>query len=411
MSIDTLHVCMYTPSAAGGHALYTQELLTALAEVGPGRGIAPELVTSEDLAAAHWTSAYPIHPIFPRLTHRSEYRTALVWAWSRMIHYTRLEQIFLDWLTGRQDLNLIHFQEYTCWLAPRHFRELRRHGLAIVMTVHNISSHSYYNNIHRLIRVYFEKSVFRRCDALLVHSEGLREALSDYLEGVHPPIHVTPHGVWRAAGRSVRPMRAVDGPRERLLFFGAIRPNKGLHVLLRALELLPQCDLTVAGEPVEPRYFEQVRDLARRLPPGRVELIDRFVGEQEVADLFGRSSLVVLPYTSFGSQSGVLHQRCARTPGGHVRCRCPGRERAAMGSWRGRPPRGRAGPGSGHRAGPRPGALSRGCQIHRMHPERIDLDEDGGGHDRGLSVHRPLTGPSLRRRAWHTNRPSGPSTA
>src|SRR5271165_7174101 len=74
MSIDTLHVCMYTPTSAGGHALYTQELLTALAEVGPGRGIAPELVTSEDLAAAHWTSAYPIHPIMPRLTPRGEYR-------------------------------------------------------------------------------------------------------------------------------------------------------------------------------------------------------------------------------------------------------------------------------------------------------------------------------------------------
>ena len=76
MSIDTIHVCMYTPSSAGGHALYTQELLTALAEVGPGRGIAPELVTSEDLAAAHRTSAYPIHPILPRLTPRCEYRTA-----------------------------------------------------------------------------------------------------------------------------------------------------------------------------------------------------------------------------------------------------------------------------------------------------------------------------------------------
>ena len=311
MSIDTLHVCMYTPSAAGGHALYTQELLTALAEVGPGRGIAPELVTSEDLAAAHWTSAYPIHPILPRLTHRSEYRTALVWAWSRMIHYTRREQIFLDWLTGRKDFNLIHFQEYTPWLAPRHFRELRRRGLALVSTVHDIINHSYYNNLHKYIIDYCSKLAYRGCDALLVHSEGLREALSDFLEGVHPPIHVTPHGVWRAAGRSVRPMRAVDGPRERLLFFGVIRPNKGLHVLLRALELLPQCDLTVAGEPVEPCYFEQVRDLARRLPPGRVELIDRFIGEQEVADLFGRSSLVVLPYTSFASQSGVLHQALA----------------------------------------------------------------------------------------------------
>ena len=29
MSIDALHVCMYTPSAGGGHALYTQELLMA----------------------------------------------------------------------------------------------------------------------------------------------------------------------------------------------------------------------------------------------------------------------------------------------------------------------------------------------------------------------------------------------
>jgi glycosyltransferase involved in cell wall biosynthesis len=308
MSIDTLHVCMYTPSSAGGHALYTQELLTALAEVGSGRGIAPELVTSEDLAAAHWTSAYPIHPILPRLVPRREYSTALVWAKSRMIHYTRLEQTFLDWLAGRQDLNIIHFQEYTCWLASRHFRELRRRGLAIVLTVHNIFSHLFYNNIHRFIRTHFEKSVFRRCDALLVHSEGLRDALSDYMEGVHPPIHVTPHGVCRAAGRSLRPVRAVDGPRQRLLFFGAIRSNKGLHILLRALELLPQCDLTVAGEPVEPRYFEQVRDLARRLPPGRVELIDRFVSEQETADLFGRSSLVVLPYTSFAAQSGVLQQ-------------------------------------------------------------------------------------------------------
>lgn len=213
MSIDTLHVCMYTPQSTGGHALYTQELLTALAEVGPGRGIAAELVTSEDLAATHWTSAYPIHPIFPRLVPRREYSTAMVWAWSRMIHYTRREQIFLDWLTGRKDLNIIHLQEYTRWLAPRHLRELRRRGLAIVLTVHNIFEHVFYNNIHRFSEVCCTKSVFRRCNALLVHSEGLREALSDFLEGVHPPIHVTPHGVWRTAGRSIRPMRAVDGPR------------------------------------------------------------------------------------------------------------------------------------------------------------------------------------------------------
>jgi len=232
-----------------------------------------------------------------------------------MIHYTRREQIFLDWLAGRKDLNLIHFQESAHWLTSRIFRELRRRGVAIVYTVHVPLEEyrSFYNKIHKLIYNYLNRSALRRCDALLVHTEEIREVLSDFLEGVHPPIHVTPHGVWRAAGRSARPMRAVDGPRERLLFFGAIRPVKGLHVLLRALELLPQCDLTVAGKPEDPRYFEQVRDLALRLPPGRVELIDRFVDEQEVADLFERSSLVILPYMPFSGQSGVLYNALAYT--------------------------------------------------------------------------------------------------
>jgi glycosyltransferase involved in cell wall biosynthesis len=38
-----------------------------------------------------------------------------------------------------------------------------------------------------------------------------------------------------------------------------------------------------------------------------VELIDRYIGDEEVADLFDRSRLVILPYTNFTAQSGVLH--------------------------------------------------------------------------------------------------------
>ena len=52
------------------------------------------------------------------------------------------------------------------------------------MTVHDIFAQCgvlYYNYIHKLITNYCVKSAFRRCDALLVHSEGLREALSDLL--------------------------------------------------------------------------------------------------------------------------------------------------------------------------------------------------------------------------------------
>jgi glycosyltransferase involved in cell wall biosynthesis len=311
MSADLLHAYMYTPTSSGGHALYAQELLMALAGVGPGRGVTAELVTCEDLAAELRTSVYPIHRILPRREPREAFRSPIAWAASRLAYYSRRERVFLDWVSRRAGRGLVHFQEYTPWLAPRHWRALRRRGIPIVCTVHNIISHYSTNKVLKVVRESSLRSAWRECDALLVHTEGLREALADHLGAGHPPIYVTPHGVWSRGGPIEREGDGGAAGRTRLLFFGVIRPNKGLHVLLRAMERLPQCDLTVAGEVEEDGYHKQALGLARRLPPGRVELIDRYIEEAAVADLFARSRLVVLPYTSFAAQSGVLHQALA----------------------------------------------------------------------------------------------------
>jgi glycosyltransferase involved in cell wall biosynthesis len=165
--------------------------------------------------------------------------------------------------------------------------------------------------MHAVIRDRCFRSAWRVCDALLVHTDGLREALSRFLAGSHPPIHVTPHGVWHGNGRSESAPggEAVHGAR--LLFFGVLRPNKGVDVLLGALQRLPRCELTIAGGAEEPRYVERIRSLVRQFPPGQVTLIDRYIGEDEVADLFARSRLVILPYTHFSAQSGVLHNALA----------------------------------------------------------------------------------------------------
>jgi glycosyltransferase involved in cell wall biosynthesis len=311
MSRNTLNVCMYTPSPDGGHALYAHELLSSLAEVGRGRGVSVELVTCEDHAVTPRPS-YPVHRILPRLVPRDEFRSTAAWAVSRVAYYARRERTFLDWVAGRRDIGLIHFQEYTPWLAPRHFRVLQRLGIPLIFTVHNIQTHFSKYPFHERIRDSCFRSSLRACDALLVHSEGLHESLSSFLSGGHPPIHVTPHGVWNGSGPPpAREACGAGAPRERLLFFGVIRPNKGVDVLLRALELLPRCDLTVAGQAEDAHYLEQVRRLALRFPPDRVELIDRYVSEDEMTGLFRRSRLVVLPYTSFAAQSGVLHQALA----------------------------------------------------------------------------------------------------
>ena len=301
------NVAVFTPSALGGHARYTRELLEALAELGPTHGLSPSLVTSEDLAPEHRSDAYPIHDVLPRLKFRDEFRGKLAWASSRLTHYQRRETRLLRWVDTQPDLDLIHFQEHTPWLARGVFRALQRRGIAVVETVHNIKKHHYVNQIHRAVHDAMETAAWRTCDALCVHTEGLVAELSTRLGPGHPPIHVTPHGVWNVretTGRNASP----DDP---LLFFGVIRPNKGLHVLIKAMEQLPGRRLIVAGHPESSDYMNVIHRLIETHAPGRVETIARFVSEGEAAELFDRSGLVVMPYTAFSSQSGVLHQALA----------------------------------------------------------------------------------------------------
>jgi glycosyltransferase involved in cell wall biosynthesis len=103
--------------------------------------------------------------------------------------------------------------------------------------------------------------------------------------------------------------------RKRLLFFGTIRRNKGLHLLLDAAEHLPGYHITIAGEPVEREYFrnEIAPRVARLRASGTgVDLIDRFLTDEEVGPLFADHSAVMLPYTpAFVAQSGVVFMAMA----------------------------------------------------------------------------------------------------
>lgn len=309
-------ICMYTPSAYGGHPQYTQELLTALA-LHPGSSLRYELVSSQNLAAQYDSDLYRVHRILTPLLHRSTFATPLAWVASRMVYYPRREWQFLKWLQARPDIVGVHFQEWTPWLAAPLFRYLRRLGKKTFYTVHNLRPHKYPAYVPRGVVHGWIRRGCLQADGLFVLSEVLAEELANFLGPAHPPIYVAPHGVWTVA-------RARDGNRppmgerlswKRLLFFGAIRRDKGLDLLLRAAERLPGYAITIAGEPVEPPYFQtEVLPLVRRLQQNgcRIDLIDRFVTDEEVVSLFAAHSAVVMPYTAaFASQSGVVFMALA----------------------------------------------------------------------------------------------------
>ncbi|MDB5318731.1 MAG: glycosyl transferase [Phycisphaerales bacterium] len=309
-------ICMYTPSADGGMAQYAWELLNALAaHPRGGGGDCFELVSGRDLQEQFKSDKYPVHAILPPLRHRSEFSSRLGWIASRLGHYPYREWAFLRWLRKRPDIGGVHFQERTPWLATSMFRRVRAMGKKVFYTVHNVLPHNYPAGVPRATVDGWTRKSCLLCDGLFVHTEALAAQLSQFLGEPHPPIQVVPHGVWTVRDTSGVPSVAERLTWKRLLFFGAIRRNKGLDLLLRAMEQLPGYRLTIAGEPLERQYFQdEVLPQINRLRAAGVEidLQDHFTPDGEVAGLFARHGAVVLPYTQeFVAQSGVIFMALA----------------------------------------------------------------------------------------------------
>jgi glycosyltransferase involved in cell wall biosynthesis len=150
---------------------------------------------------------------------------------------------------------------------------------------------------------------FSRADGFLVHSRSLSEELEALRPGavVREVFHPV-YDLYAEVGGEALPAPVESGSGQaRILFFGNIRPYKGLDILLRALaEVRRKLDFraTIAGEfyiQAEP-FRKMARDLGIE---GQIQWFDRYIPNEEVPRLFQSADVVVLPYTD-ATQSGVV---------------------------------------------------------------------------------------------------------
>lgn len=150
-----------------------------------------------------------------------------------------------------------------------------------------------------------------KMDAVVVHSRDGARRLSDAFGVDGERVHVIPHGAFDYLTKLEREdplppeFEAVEGPV--ILFFGLIRPYKGVDVLIDAFAEVPDAELWVVGMPHVD--MEPLRALARRAP-GRVRFLPRFLPESAIPAFFRRADVVALPYTEI-DQSGVLYTALA----------------------------------------------------------------------------------------------------
>ncbi len=206
-----------------------------------------------------------------------------------------------DMLRMRRELDadVVHYQWLTIPSLDAHLLPPRRPR---VLTAHYILP----TDASRR-QVSIAKKLFGRMDAVIAHSEHGASRLREEV-GVNPArIRVIPHGAFDYLTKlpQEKPLPAelegAEGPV--ILFFGLLRPYKGLDVLIEAFREVEGAELWIVGNPR--MDTEPLRALSASTPR-RVRFLTRFIDDAEIPPIFRRADVVVLPYRD-AEHSGVLY--------------------------------------------------------------------------------------------------------
>jgi D-inositol-3-phosphate glycosyltransferase len=190
-------------------------------------------------------------------------------------------------------------------------------GKKIAFTAHNVNQakrdakDSFLNRLTLRIQ-------YRLTDHIFVHTQKMKTELCDDFAVPAKAVTVIRHPINNAfPDTSLTPSEAklqlgVKDNEKTILFFGRIRPYKGIEHLLAAFQQLVKSDpkyrLIIAGEPKKgsEAYLDEIRQIASRdFKPGEIILKFQFIPDHEMEIYLKGGDVLVLPYKDI-FQSGVL---------------------------------------------------------------------------------------------------------
>jgi glycosyltransferase involved in cell wall biosynthesis len=236
----------------------------------PGRSqIDPSLAPLAEVEARRW-----LMPWWP-------------WSWRRVSG---------DWKTWLPDRVVVQWwvpfmAPMTAWLLDR----ARRLGIHSTLICHNVLPHEQSRVDRAVVRW-----ALQRADRLIVHTTAQQALAQRLIPGCYTSVVPLPSyaafhtDAWTR--ERAREQLSLDG--NVLLFFGLVRPYKGLQDLIEALPaVLHEIDATllVVGEVWGDAMAYQSR-VAQLGLQANVQFVDRYVSNEEAAMYFAAADLAVLPY-------------------------------------------------------------------------------------------------------------------
>ncbi len=192
-----------------------------------------------------------------------------------------------------------------------------KHNSQLILTIHNSDfEKNLYSEISRLKELYknlnkfvLKNLLFKRFSKIMVHGEQMKIDLVNQIN-FKDESKIFPINIGLDIKKNVESINAKSFPNViRILFFGVIRKDKGLHILLEALKNITQnnFELLIYGKPAEYKDFE-IESLVKSTGKSESVKLDlRYFDDNEIEGVFTNCDFVILPYLrTFKAQSVVL---------------------------------------------------------------------------------------------------------
>lgn len=159
---------------------------------------------------------------------------------------------------------------------------------------------------------FLAKMALRQGDVFLVQSSGQREVLKDLIPAAKPDLIELPvydmFATQKMEQRTARQKLALPEDAPLVLFFGIVRPYKGLAPLLEAMGQMytagDRVGLYIAGE-----FWEDVRKYREQIDrlhlTGQVWIDNRYIPNEELPLIFSAANVFAAPYTDATQSAAV----------------------------------------------------------------------------------------------------------